>query len=46
MFLFSDFNGSSRYARGRLSDSKRGEYTVYVMWEDYGELSLLREVQN
>lgn len=46
MFVYNDFNGSSRYARASLNDLERGEYTVYLMWEDYGVLPILREVKD
>lgn len=46
MFTYHDFNGSSRYVRGRLSDLERGDYTVYAGWEEYfGTFSYLEEVK-
>lgn len=41
-FVFSgNFNGSTRYRRGRLSDPECGEYTVYIIWEDWADINLL-----
>ena len=45
MFVYTHFNGSDEYARARLNDPERGEYMVYISWEDHGELPILRQVK-
>lgn len=46
VFLYSDFNASVRYSRGQISDPGRGEYRVYVIFEDSADTaSILQEVK-
>ena len=46
VFLYSDVNATVRYARAQLIDPGRGECTVYINIDEYGDMpSILKAVK-